>query len=304
MKQATDTSEKNSNAVHEKNQENKIRFEIMQTAEFHKKKKQFSYHGEMLQNLSSIRYCKAEVFENCIIGSFRLPQKKEEKTAALTFGFYLTEQTVVFVEDGDKLKTMIQKHLKSLPKTGTPAEFLLAVLELMTEDDLLYLLQIESKAGKMEDDIENGMTKDFFPILTKYRQKLSELNSYYEQLADIGEFFQSASCALLIQNEREWGKFTRRVERLQNHVNLLRENMLQLRELYQSAQDAKQNRIIGILTVVTTFFLPLTLLTGWYGMNFVHMPELQWRYGYVAVIVVAVVIAVWEFIQFKKKKFF
>ena len=59
-------------------------------------------------------------------------------------------------------------------------------------------------------------------------------------------------------------KFAYRAERLQNHVQLLRENMLQLRELYQSKQEARQNKIMGILTIVTTFFLPLTLITGWY----------------------------------------
>ena len=61
---------------------------------------------------------------------------------------------------------------------------------------------------------------------------------------------------------------------------------------------------MGFLTIITTFFLPLTLLTGWYGMNFRHMPELSWRYGYIAVIAVALIIAVCEFIYFKKKKYF
>lgn len=87
-------------------------------------------------------------------------------------------------------------------------------------------------------------------------------------------------------------------------MQLLRENMLQLRELYQSKQDARQNKIMGILTIVTTFFLPLTLITGWYGMNFAYMPELKWRYGYPVVILVALIIAVGEFIYFKRKKFF
>ena len=89
---------------------------------------------------------------------------------------------------------------------------------------------------------------------------------------------------------------------MHNHVHLLRENILQLRELYQSLQDAQQNKTMCILTVVTTLFLPLTLLTGWYGMNFVNMPELQWKYGYMAVIVIAVITVILEFIYFKKKK--
>ena len=89
---------------------------------------------------------------------------------------------------------------------------------------------------------------------------------------------------------------------MQDHVHLLRENMLQLRELYQSKQDVQQNKIMGILTIVTTFFLPFTLITGWYGMNFAYMPELKWRYSYPAVILVAVIIAIGEFIYFKKKK--
>ena len=95
-----------------------------------------------------------------------------------------------------------------------------------------------------------------------------------------------------------------RVEQLQNHVHLIRENVLQIRELYQSIQDARQNKIMAVITIVTTIFLPLTLITGWYGMNFVYMPELQWRYGYFAVIMISLIIVIAEIIYFKKKKFF
>ena len=88
------------------------------------------------------------------------------------------------------------------------------------------------------------------------------------------------------------------------HVHLLRENVLQIRELYQSMQDARQNKIMAVITIVTTIFLLLTLITGWYGMNFVYMPELQWRYGYFAVIMISLIIVIAEIIYFKKKKFF
>ena len=56
-----------------------------------------------------------------------------------------------------------------------------------------------------------------------------------------------------------------------------------------------------LFTLVTAVFLPLTLLTGWYGMNFAHIPELTWRYGYPAAIVVSVVIVVLLLWRFKKK---
>ena len=58
-----------------------------------------------------------------------------------------------------------------------------------------------------------------------------------------------------------------------------------------------------ILTVVTTLCLPLSLVAGWYGMNFAGMPELEWKYGYPAVIALSVVIVVICLWIMKKKKF-
>ena len=194
--------------------------------------------------------------------------------------------------------------MSMLQELSTPAQLLLQFMEQMIDDDVLYLSHIEAETEKMEEHISADDSKDFFASLTKYRQKLSELNAYYEQLTDIGELFQSPACSAFVHDAQDWDKYIHRAERLQNHVQLIRENMLQLRELYQSKQDARQNKIMGTLTVVTTFFLPLTLLTGWYGMNFAHMPELKWQYGYLSVIIVAVVIAIGEIIYFKKKKLF
>ena len=279
-------------------------FTVMSTAEFNECKEQLPYYKELLHSLGSIRYCKAEVFKNCIIGTLRLPQKSEQRSPLLSFVFYLTGQSLLFVEDVGDLKLWVDKRISMFQELNSPAQLLLQFMEQMIEDDVLYLSHIESETEKMEDNISSGSSADFFPLFTKHRQKLSELNVYYEQLTDIGELFQSQACSSFADDTHGWSKFTHRAERLQNHVHLLRENMLQLRELYQSNQDARQNKIMGILTIVTTFFLPLTLITGWYGMNFAYMPELKWRYGYPVVILIALSIAIGEFIYFKKKKFF
>jgi magnesium transporter len=96
--------------------------------------------------------------------------------------------------------------------------------------------------------------------------------------------------------------FTERVIRLQDTVTGQREYVTQLRDLIQSHLAERQNRIMTVLTVITSIFLPLTLIAGWYGMNFRYMPELDWRWSYPAVLVVSVLIVVFCLVLFKKKK--
>ena len=87
-----------------------------------------------------------------------------------------------------------------------------------------------------------------------------------------------------------------------NTVQDLRESVAHLREAYQSQLSIRQNDLMKVFTVVTAVFLPLTLLTGWYGMNFASMPELHWRYGYPAVIVLGIAIVGGLLYWFKRKK--
>ena len=281
-------------------------FAVMSTAEFRERKEEFVYHKEMLHSLGSIRYCKAELFKDCILGTIRLPQKNEQKKAQLSFGFYLTGRKVFLVEDEGKLKTWIEKQTEIFQEVDTPKQLLLRIMEHMIEEDTLYFSHMEAELDKLEEEISGkaGSNHNFFTSMTKHRQKLSEFHIYYEQLTDIAELFSTCDFYQSEQDTQGWDRFMHRVERLQNHVHLLRENVLQIRELYQSMQDARQNKIMGIITVVTTIFLPLTLITGWYGMNFVYMPELQWRYGYFAVIIISLFIVIAEIVYFKKKKFF
>ena len=59
---------------------------------------------------------------------------------------------------------------------------------------------------------------------------------------------------------------------------------------------------MALLTVITSIFMPLTLIAGWYGMNFKYMPELEYKWAYPLVIAISVLIVVFSLIFFKKKK--
>ena len=95
-------------------------------------------------------------------------------------------------------------------------------------------------------------------------------------MMDMCEILADNDCTLFPEEyTRHFSRLSDRIDRLYDHTQMLREYALQIREIYQSQMDLKQNDTMRMLTVVTTIFLPLSLLTGWYGMNFDHMPELH-----------------------------
>ncbi|NJE42127.1 magnesium/cobalt transporter CorA [Thermococcus sp. GR6] len=104
------------------------------------------------------------------------------------------------------------------------------------------------------------------------------------------------------------GETKRCIDELHEHVlevlEILegqRELANSLVELYYSTLSMKTNDIIRILTVVSTVFIPLTFITGIYGMNFRYMPELGWRYGYFMTLSGMLLIAVGMLYYFKRK---
>lgn len=74
--------------------------------------------------------------------------------------------------------------------------------------------------------------------------------------------------------------------------------------LFFSLQGHRLNQIMKILTIVATIFIPLTFIAGIYGMNFTHMPELEWRYGYIGVWAVMLFIIAGMLVYLKKRKWF
>ena len=74
--------------------------------------------------------------------------------------------------------------------------------------------------------------------------------------------------------------------------------------LFFSVQGHRMNQVMKTLTIVATIFIPLTFVAGIYGMNFKHMPELDWKYGYLGIWFVIIFIFIGMVVYFKRKKWF
>ncbi len=94
------------------------------------------------------------------------------------------------------------------------------------------------------------------------------------------------------------------MRRLTEEIQFLYEELVHIREALDAALSYEQNRIMKVFTTVTTIFMPLSLIAGWYGMNFAWMPELDWPYGYLFVVVLSVLVILVCIWFFKKKKLF
>lgn len=68
--------------------------------------------------------------------------------------------------------------------------------------------------------------------------------------------------------------------RISENIDVERDMMAGTMEAYLSVIANRTNEIMKVLTIFSAIMLPLTLIAGIYGMNFQHMPELRWRYGY------------------------
>jgi magnesium transporter len=73
-------------------------------------------------------------------------------------------------------------------------------------------------------------------------------------------------------------------------------------DIYLSSLSNKMNEVMKVLTIFASIFIPLTFITGVYGMNFAFMPELGWRWGYPAVLILMALAAVAMLIYFRRKK--
>jgi magnesium transporter len=94
------------------------------------------------------------------------------------------------------------------------------------------------------------------------------------------------------------------IQRVQAHADGVQKDIEVAVQLHFASVSHQTNRVIRTLTVMSAIFFPMTLLTGIYGMNFQNMPELAWRYGYFATLIVLVVVGGGLAYLFKRRGFF
>ncbi|MDF2540341.1 MAG: Mg2 transporter protein CorA family protein [Herbinix sp.] len=224
-------------------------------------------------------------------------------------GIYIKHNLFLIVVIEDKDDSIRRKFNLALEHINiqkiTMERLVFGFLERLISDDYQMLEKLENELSNYEERIVNRkLDKNFNLKITSLRKKLLLLDNYYEQLIVIGEELQENGIDLFNDSNLLYFRiFTDRVTRLNNNTRMLQDYSIHVREAYHALLDFNLNNVMKMFTVVTTIFLPLTLITSWYGMNFTTMPEITWKYGYLLVICLCILVAILCIIFFKKKKF-
>lgn len=252
--------------------------------------------GEILSSEARVNY-------DSITGTFSIPDRSDFEKEYIKFAFALDEKGIVFIDDYGYVEVIITKISSKKQRRPSLERFLYDFLNYIIKDDLKLLKSYELELDNMEIAILNEDSALTSERVYEIRSDIRDLRNHYEELIDIAQVFEANENKFFLQdNLRYFNIYLNRLDRLYETASSIRDYTMQIRDLYKMHLDIKQNNIMTILTIVTTIFMPLTLIVGWYGMNFKYMPELEYAWAYPTVFLVSLMILVVGILYFKRKK--
>ena len=257
------------------------------------------YENEI--QISRIGFCRLENQQECVVGTLCIPKLLDVLGSRYRMYFFVNRSNVVIVDDEDFSIRLIHRIQRKKTHQGeTKERFLYNYISEFISRDLEMLVAYERRQLRMEEDVSQEKISDFQTKLMPIRRELLNLRSYYDEIMDFTrELEENENGFFLKKHLKYFGTLTDRADRLMSRTGHLLEYAQQVKDACQAQTDARQNSNMQFLTVISTIFFPLTLITGWFGMNFKDMPGLE--NGYPLIVALSIVVIIVCLIIFKKK---
>ncbi len=270
----------------------------------------FSIHSLALEDvLNSEQRPKREEFDDLLLVIAKSiqwsPQKSdldyEQISIVLGKDFILSFQE----KEGDAFTSLRQRMRPSgtrLRKSG-PDYLLYIMLDLIVDQYFVILENFGEKLDRLEDEIvSKPEPKELAKLYHLKRSSLFLRRSVWPLREALG-FLQYGECKLIKKSTLPFLRdvYSHCLEAL-DAIEIFREMLASMLDVYLSSASNKMNVVIKVLTIITTIFMPLTLIAGIYGMNFQYMPELHWHYGYPLALALMAVVAIGMLALFRIKK--
>lgn len=255
-------------------------------------------------DVDNIHYCKMESHKEFIFLAFHIPARKSGEIP-IEFAIFMKKELLVVLAREEKNYHIIVDIIEGISKKGLSlGEFLYYFLQAFLSEDLYFIEEMEREIAKIEENVLEGTIHQFSRRMLRMKKMIARFYHYYSQLVEMGQELLENQEDFFTESELDnFQMYTDRIDRLSSEAQLLREYAMQVQEVYHSEIEIRQNNVMKVLTIVTTIFLPLSLIAGWYGMNFEYMPELSSPWGYPCVIGLCVAIVLGCLVLFRNKHY-
>lgn len=251
----------------------------------------FHFHPLAIEDcLHVLQRPKVDYYED--VSFFVLHALDQERLTVQEVDLFLSHRFLVTyhkapLEELDQAWERVIEHIRKRNKVWTRSTLgaVYTVMDKLVDQYFPCLFKIEDELAELENRSRSESVEELMEQVFELRSRLLKLRHTIVPMRDL---LYRVVNSEHIQGEGGYKAFFSDIYdhllKLSDMIDANREMTADLRDSYISLNSNRMNNIMKTLTVITTIFMPLTLIAGIYGMNFAYMPELQWKYGYFAIL--------------------
>lgn len=250
---------------------------------------------------------KIERVGDLVFSSFSLMYQEQGSIKKDYLSMVLKEDVLVTFHEKEPLYLLplevLLEEYQELKKNGSDFLFY-QILDLITDDHLDVYDTFEENMRQFEEEIletKKSNQEDFYVLRKNVLQLKNKTNPLYEHLT---ELLKAPTPLITKETMTYFQDLLDHMKRLDLKLDQLRDLMKTLLDLDLNNQSTRMNKIMSTLTLFSAIFIPLSFLTGFFGMNFVHFDVLSFEYAVIVFTGLCVFIAVMMLYIFKKHRWF
>jgi magnesium transporter len=261
--------------------------------------KQFQLHSLLLEDIANTdQRPKLDDYETCLFLVLKMLSVTERQDivveqVSLVFGrnFVLS-----FQENGTDVFTPVRDRLRGgkgrLRQSGADYLFY-ALVDAIVDQYFAVVEALGEKIEELQDLVVSDPKPETLHKIHALKRQLLFLRRAVWPLREVTNNLSRSECPFLQESTKVFFRDVYdHVVQIVDTIETLREMVSASLDIYLSGISYRLNAVMKVLTIITTIFMPLTFIVGIYGMNFEHMPELKWEWGYPLVVGVMVMIAI------------
>lgn len=246
---------------------------------------------------------KIEIYEShyfIVVNSIRFD---DEEIFLRALNIFLGRHYIITVTKQKINELRILKPMLWEQEVNAPDMFLYLLIDLVVDNYFSVGDRIEVRIEKLEEDILMHTKKSHLSEIIGLRSEILWLKKMLGPQKEVINTLNKKDLRLIDdQLQKYFSDIYENAVKISETFDTYRDLMGNLREAYQSSIANRANEIMRVFTAITTIFMPLTVITGIYGMNFDHMPELHTKYGYFVVIGIMLSLGIGMLYVFRKKE--